>query len=162
SKVNVGDHGAYWTDALAAAILAAGAGANVQSIINTANGNDSRGQSGTGKEHPQSVSSGGGSGVTLGPGQAVGFSRLNTDVTCTNDVNNMGIALGNELGTSNVQLSSPTSANNTQASLQTMLNTAAGAITPGQELIIYIGDHGNTEFNFNEFLNSPLFSITPT
>jgi len=154
---NDGTKADWWTGSLAGAINGSTGAETVSSIINMANTNDPAAPGGAeeGPEHPQSASSGGGSAVMLGPGQAVVFSGANSNMAHISNVNDMAAALGRVVGNANVQSSSTTNnAANTQAALQNMLNSAANKLRPGDELIIYIDDHGDTDFDVREWWNS--------
>jgi hypothetical protein len=145
--------GSFWTDSLAGAMSGA-SGQNVSGTVATANANDPTAPGGkyTGNlppggqpERPQNTSANGGGAVNWGPGVGVVFSGNNTDQRHTNNVNTMSTALTNLLGAP-VQ-----PAGNDTAGLRGALNQAAQLLPPGGEFVLYVDDHGNTEFDWDEW-----------
>ncbi len=154
SSVGTSSRGSYWTDALNGAINGAEDGDTVQDILDDAAANDRAAAGGNlnldEPETPQVVSANGGSAVTLGPAEVVVFSGNNNRQRHDNNVSNMEETLGilNDEG-----VYSSSSNGNTQSALQGMLNAAARDVGDGEELVIYVDDHGDTDFDLGEWWN---------
>ncbi len=163
--------GAGWSNALAGGITGANPGDNVAGTATAAGANDPYAPGGAWvggippggePEQPQTVTANGGAGVTWSSGaEAVVFGGSSTgqedgDVSCANDVYNMEDAFLDMWGgdpNSNVWSTggNPGGGGSTQ-DLQAMLTGACNNINPGEELVLYVGDHGDTEFDFDEWL----------
>ena len=147
------DLGSFWTNSLVGAMAGAQPGDTVTGTIATANANDPTATGGayTGSlppggqpERPQNISAHGGDAVTWGSGVGVVFSGNNTDERHDNNVDNMEAAFANRLG------AALTPTTGTAAGLQSALNLAASLAGTG-ELALYVDDHGDTEFDVDEW-----------
>jgi hypothetical protein len=164
--------GAGWSNALAGAVTAANPGDNVAGTAATAGANDPYAPGGQWAgsippgdepENPQTTTANGGAGVGWSPGaEAVVFGgnangQKEGDVSCGNDVSNMEGAFLDMWGSdpnSNIQSTGGNpGGGGSKQDLQNMITNAANNIQPGEELVLYVSDHGDTEFDFDEWLN---------
>jgi hypothetical protein len=168
--------GDYWTDELVKAINAGGAGDKVGSDIGTANANDPARPGGAintmfpqAKENPQLASGGMGDSImwnSAASHEVVLFAGKPDGQRHVNDLNNMNTALANRLTGENIQ-TSPAGGGTTQ-DLKDMIMTAITNIAASndhQQLVLYFTDHGDTDFDVDEFINGLpdlLLPITPT
>ena len=158
-------NGSFWTNGLADAVKAASPGDSVGGTVGTANANDPVAPGGKwvgilppdgDPENPQNTSDHGGGGVNFSSGaEVVVFGGNNTNPRHGNNVSKMEDAFLDMWGSdanSNVQSTggNPNGSGSTQ-DLQNMITNACNNINPGEELVIYIDDHGNTEFDFDEW-----------
>lgn len=157
--------GSFWTNGLAGAVSGASPGDSVSGTIGTANANDPTAPGGQyagslphggQPENPQNTSDHGGGGVTWSSGaEAVVFGGSATNTRHGNNVSNMEDAFLDMWGSdanSNVRSTggNPNGSGSTQ-DLTDMINNACNDLDPGEELVIYVDDHGNTEFDFDEW-----------
>jgi hypothetical protein len=148
-----GDAGSFWTDSQTGNVGGAG---TVQGGIASGNANDPAAPGNPAAdsepEHPQAASGNGGSGVTWGTSaQCVVFAGNPNYQSINNDTDHVEGAFANQYygdPSSNVYTSS-TGARSTQ-DLKDMIASACNGLNGGQ-LVLYFGDHGNTEFDLVEF-----------
>ena len=157
------DMGSFWTDELAEQVSNGGTGDTVSGDIQNANDNDPTAPGGEYEddlpedgepENPQNASGGGGGSVTWGDGaEVVVFSGNNTDKRHDNNTDNMEEAF-DDLWGDDADSNTQSKDNGTTQDLEDMIEQAANNIDEGEELVIYIDDHGDTEFDFDEWWNS--------
>jgi hypothetical protein len=164
TDVGTTTNGSYWTDELAEAVNNAGDGDNVNDTVQTANDNDPLADGGKWAgsvpagyepETPQNTSAHGGSNVNWGDkAESVIFSGFNNNTRHDNNVSNMEDAFADRFDDpdSNIQ-STGSGVDPTKAVLQDMLNDAANGLAAdgSEELVIYVDDHGDTEFDLDEW-----------
>ncbi len=158
-------NGSFWTNSLADAVTNASPGGSVSGTVGTANANDPVAPGGqwlgilppNGEpENPQNTSAHEGSNVNWSTGaEAVVFGGDNTNPRHGNNVSRMEDAFLDMWGDdddSNIRSTggNPNGSGSTQ-DLQDMINNACNDLDPGEELVIYIDDHGNTEFDLDEW-----------
>ena len=105
-------------------------------------------------EHPQGASGNGGSGITWGSqAQVVVFAGNPDGTSIENDVSNMEDAFSDQYNADpdSTIYTSATGSRSTQ-DLKDMISDACNGLQGGQ-LVLYFGDHGDTEFDFDEFWN---------
>ncbi len=148
--------GSFWTNELAGA-MGGGATGTVSGTIATANANDptapggsltNRLPKGGVPENPQNTSAHGGSSVNWGPGESVVFSGNNSHDRHDNNVENMENAFLGTFG----QVFSSSLNGSSKAALQGMIQAACNSLDGGEELVLYVDDHGNTEFDLDEWV----------
>ena len=159
--------GSFWTNGLAGAVSGATTGQSVTGTVGQAHAADPVAPGGAyagslppggEPEEPQTVTAHGGSGVNWAPGaESVVFGGHATNVRHGNNVGKMEDAFLNRWGSdpnSNVRSTghNPNGSGST-ADLQGMITGAANDINDGEELVIYVDDHGNTEFDVDEWWN---------
>lgn len=146
--------GSFWTDELAKAMANSPPGETVTGTLGTANANDPTAPGGKyagylpvdgQPERPQNTTANGGDTVTWGPGIGVVFSGANTDKRHDNNVAKMQGAMMARLGQSFTPSSSTT------AGLRGALNAAAQLMPPGGEFVLYVDDHGDVEYDYDEW-----------
>ena len=157
--------GSFWTNGLAGAVTGASPGQSVTGTVGTANANDPVAPGGAWvgilppdgePENPQNTSDHGGGNVTWSSGaESVVFGGKDTNPRHGNNVSKMEDAFLDMWGSdanSNVRSTghNPNGSGST-ADLQNLITGACNNIQPGEELILYIDDHGNTEFDFDEW-----------
>lgn len=157
--------GSFWSNGLAGAITGASPGQSVSGTIGTAAANDPTAPGGAlagalpaggQPEEPRMTSANGGGTVTWSSGaEVVVFGGNNTNVRHGNNIHNMEDAfvnMGYTGGTSNIwSTGGNPNGSGSKEDLQNLITGACSNIDPGEELILYIDDHGNTEFDFDEW-----------
>jgi len=168
-SVGTSNAGSYWTDSLAGAMAGASPGSNVSGTVGTANANDPAAPGGRvggnlpaggSPAHPQTATANHGDAVNWGPGIGVVFSGNNNRLRHDNNVDTMETSLTNMLG------ACTSTSDNTTQGLQNLLNYSATLIPPGGEFVLYVDDHGNTEFDWDEwwhwYTHSPIVGLPGT
>lgn len=155
--------GSTWTDALAgnshfsensqAGVIRNGSTTNnVLSDLRTARENDDSGPNGDKGESPQVASGNGGDQIMWNmegaKHEAVVFGGSQTSKRHHNNVENVTTALGNTwpAGTHNIN----TIDGGTTQELKDAIQAAAEKLDENTQLVIYIDDHGQTSFDFDE------------
>jgi len=148
--------GSFWTDALGDSM--GSTGGTVADDIGAANAADAAAPGNPmadgEPEHPQQASGNGGSGITWGSqAQVVVFAGNPNTTSIENDVSNMEDDFNDQYGADpdSTIYTSATGSRSTQ-DLKDMIRDACNGLAGGQ-LVLYFGDHGDTEFDFDEFWN---------
>ncbi len=153
--------GSFWTNGLATGVANASAGQSVVGTIGAANAADPTAPGGAyvgsiaagdEPEEPQIATANGGATINWAPGaEVVIFGGDCTNTRHGNNVSKMEDAAGSMWGSdpnSNLQ---STDGSGSKADLQNMLTDACNNIDSGEELVVYVDDHGNTEFDVDEW-----------
>jgi len=150
-----GGTGSFWTDALGDSMGTTGTVAGDIGAANAADAAAPGNPMADGEpEHPQSASGNGGSGITWGSQAQVVVFAGNPDMTSIeNDVSNMEDDFNDQYGADpdSTIYTSATGSRSTQ-DLKDMIRDACNGLQGGQ-LVLYFGDHGDTEFDADEFWN---------
>lgn len=159
--------GSFWTNGFADGVTNATPGQSVTGTVSGAHAADPTAPGGAyagslpagyEPENPQTVTANGGAGVNWAPGaESVVFGGSATNVRHGNNVSNVEDSFLDMWGgdaNSNVRSTgmNPNGSGST-ADLQNMITGACNDINPGEELVIYVDDHGNTEFDVDEWWN---------
>jgi len=171
--VGTSDKGSYWTDELVDAIGAGGAGDKVSDDIKSANDNDPKNPTNTtnaNEENPQYASGNGGDDIKWNDAskhEVIIFGGKNNAKRHDNNMDNTEDAFDDLFGTS-ANIQSSEDEGTTTQDLKDMIDTAAGNLDADTQLVLYFDDHGDTEFDFDEWLNwlfplepDPIISIDP-
>jgi len=156
--VGASDKGSYWTDELVDAIGGGGAGDKVSDDIKTANANDPKHPDNTtnqNEEHPQYASGNGGDDIKWNDAdkhEVIIFGGKNNAKRHDNNMENTEDAFGDLFGTS-ANIQSSEDEGDTKQDLKDMIDTAAGNLDADTQLVLYFDDHGDTEFDFDEWWN---------
>ena len=103
-------------------------------------------------EHPQGASGNGGSNLTWGNNsECVVYAGKPDQQADTNDETDMTNALVGQNPSGSVYNSATNG--RTTANLANMLDTALGNLNKDKMLVLYFGDHGDTEFDLQEYYN---------
>jgi len=169
SNTTVNNHpgenlGSRWTNALDDAIKAGG---NVQDSFKTARDNDKAGPNGYKGENPVVASGNGGSSVNWNDAdkhRAVVFGGWNNALRHNNNIENVSDALGDVFGASLTHIGKGwgNAATGTEASLKSLITAAATGLDADTQLVLYFDDHGDTDFDFDEFFDWVTYSIIPS
>ena len=157
--------GSCWTDALSGAVPAGG---NVKDTLGAAEQGDDSGPNHDDHEHPVTGSGNGGDGITwngAGKHEAVVFGGDQTDQRHHNNVDNMEGALDNVWGTDPHNINKLDGG--TTSDLLDALAAAVAALDADTQLVLYFDDHGDTEFDLKEYLQSlgewlEFYIVTPS
>lgn len=148
-----GGTGSFWTDALTGSMGDTGTVAGDIGAANAADAAAPGNPMALGEpEHPQQASGNGGSGITWGSqAQVVVFAGDPNTTSIENDVSNMEDAFNDQYGADDDSTiyTSATGSRSTQ-DLKDMISAACNGLQGGQ-LVLYFGDHGDTEFDLDEF-----------
>ena len=153
AAVGESDRGSYWTDALKDAITGGG---NVLQSFKDARDNDTRGPNGTGLENPQVASGNGGENITWEASgnkkSIVVFGGKNNRTRHDNNIENMADVLDN-WGITYMGYGWGDSSTGTTAHLKGLIDAACSHLDSDTQLILYFNDHGDTDFDVDEFLD---------
>ena len=145
--------GSFWTDALGDSMGTTG---TVAGDIGAANAADAAAPGNPmalgDPEHPQQASGNGGSGITWGSqAQVVVFAGDPNMTSIENDVSNMEDNFSDQYhGDEDSTIYSSATGSRSTQDLKDMIRDAANGLSGGQ-LVLYFADHGDTEFDVDEF-----------
>lgn len=147
--------GSFWSNALKGAIKAGG---NVQSSFEKARNEDKLGPNGSKKENPVIASGNGGSAINWDSAtnhRAVVFGGKNNRLRHDNNIENISGALQGLFGSSlqYIGFGWGDASTGTKSYLQGIISAAASGLDSNTQLVLYFDDHGDTEFDFDEFMN---------
>jgi len=147
--------GSFWTDAFGDNMGSTGSVAGDIGATNAADAAAPGNPMACGEpEHPQGASGNGGGNITWGSqAQVVVFAGNPNTTSIENDVSNMEDDFNDQYGADedSTIYTSATGSRSTQ-DLKDMITDACNGLNGGQ-LVLYFGDHGDTEFDFDEFWN---------
>jgi len=133
-------------------IRTGGSGDNVMGDFNAAVNSEDSGPGGDSSEHPVVASGNGGHAINWNSSSshsAVVFGGSQTDNRHHNNVNNMADALGNLWSGTSPYID--TLDGGTQAQLESAIDAALSLMDGDEQFVLYIDDHGDTEFDFVEW-----------
>jgi len=152
--------GDYWTDAL---LPEMGNGPSVSDSVGEAAANDPAAAGGSAntqygiEEHPQQASGNGGENIGWGVGdtgtnhEVVSFSG-DSETRHQHDTDNFEGAC-NDMWGGNCNTHSSTTEGRTKQDLLDMITAACANLDDNTQLVIYISGHGDTDFDWGEYLN---------
>jgi len=148
-----GGTGSFWTDAFGDSMGTTGSVAGDIGATNAADAAAPGNPMADGEpEHPQGASGNGGGNITWGSqAQVVVFAGNPNTTSIENDVSNMEDDFNDQYNADpdSTIYTSATGSRSTQ-NLKDMIRDACNGLQGGQ-LVLYFGDHGDTEFDLDEF-----------
>jgi len=156
--VDGGDAGSYWTDSLVDAIEDGGLNDKVSDDIKDANDNDPKNPDNSTNdnvEHPQYASGNGGDDIKWGDAdkhEVIIFGGKNNADRHDNNMDNTEDAFDDLFSGDPHNIQSSDDEGDSTQDLKDMITAAAANLDPDTQLVIYIDDHGDTEFDWWEWV----------